>query len=67
MELISKNRIKRDIKQLKSINCNLKIINNKELTFDLKGPKDSLYEHGKYNNLPEELEAPKSIDQITCH
>ena len=48
MDLISKKRIQRDIKQLKSINCNLKIKNKKELTFDINGPKDSLYEHGKW-------------------
>ena len=47
-ESISLNRIKRDIKQLKQINCNLKIINKVCLTLDLNGPKDSLYEHGSW-------------------
>tara|TARA_Y100000590_G_C15701129_1_gene1006820 strand:- start:250 stop:699 length:450 start_codon:yes stop_codon:yes gene_type:complete len=48
MEKIIEKRTKRDIKKLTDLNCNVKIIKKNILTFLLDGPKDSLYEHGKW-------------------
>jgi len=45
---ISRKRLNRDITQLKLSCKNLDIISCKELTFILKGPKDSLYEGGTW-------------------
>jgi len=48
LKSINNKRLKRDITQLKTINCNLEIIKARNLTVILKGPKDSLYEDGSW-------------------
>jgi len=45
---ISHKRLKKDIRSLIKIKCDLKMLSENELTFVLKGPKDSFYESGKW-------------------
>jgi len=52
----TEKRLKLDISQLKLVKCGLKILSSRELTFILKGPKDSAYEFGSWKIR---IEVPK--------